>query len=502
MLNPGTVRRLATTTILYLAASNSCTTTVSSATVQPTSSTDDAISVGKLRSLAEEAMMERRLDDAASLYSRAIAAEPSNAANHYKLYRVHSRMRNFVGALRDITSACEMEPSRREYRVQKARLLTSLGRCDEAVLDYAAASGIGDSADADGSVEKDAAHARQCSDDLGVAAAAYAGEEWGRAVEHFARALAYTEQAPDHLFRKAQAEYYDGDYYGTISDTAKILKTHGKHIAALQLRGEAYFRLGEHDMAVQHFRQGIQLDPEHKGCKAGHKAVKALQKKEKRGNAAFEAKEYEEAIGHYWEAMNLDMTHLAFVRPTILLVAKAHVELGQYDKAIEEAVKHVENEESIEGFLALGDAQLAGDKFQEALNTYRKAVDFKPNDRERECQEKLQKAEVALKQSKEKNYYKILNVPRNADSKAIKKAYRDLALKWHPDKNADNLEAAEKMFMDIGEANEVLSDKELRGKYDRGEQVFENQGNDGGGRRGGGGNHHFFRHGNQHFHFG
>lgn len=90
---------------------------------------------------------------------------------------------------------------------------------------------------------------------------------------------------------------------------------------------------------------------------------------------------------------------------------------------------------------------------------------------------------MALKQSKEKNYYKILGVPRNAELKEIKKNYRELALKWHPDKNTDNIEEAEKMFQDISEAYEILSDKELRGKYDRGEEVFENQGGGGGGRR-------------------
>ena len=90
---------------------------------------------------------------------------------------------------------------------------------------------------------------------------------------------------------------------------------------------------------------------------------------------------------------------------------------------------------------------------------------------------------MALKQSKQKNYYKILGVPRNEELKEIKKNYRELALKWHPDKNTDNIEEAEKMFQDIGEAYEILSDKELRGKYDRGEEVFENQGGGGGGRR-------------------
>jgi hypothetical protein len=65
----------------------------------------------------------------------------------------------------------------------------------------------------------------------------------------------------------------------------------------------------------------------------------------------------------------------------------------------------------------------------------------------------------------------------------------------HPDKNTDNKEEAEKRFQDIAEAYEVLSDKELRAKYDRGEPVFDNQG--------GGHQHHnahdFFR---QQFHGG
>ena len=95
----------------------------------------------------------------------------------------------------------------------------------------------------------------------------------------------------------------------------------------------------------------------------------------------------------------------------------------------------------------------------------------------------LRRAEAALKQSKTKNYYKILGVPRNAEKRAIKKAYRKLALKWHPDKQKTEEEkkAAEEKFQDVAEAYEVLNDEEKRGKYDRGEDVFPNQGGGGGG---------------------
>jgi len=65
-----------------------------------------------------------------------------------------------------------------------------------------------------------------------------------------------------------------------------------------------------------------------------------------------------------------------------------------------------------------------------------------------------------------KDYYKILSVPKNADAAAIKKAYRKLARKYHPDMNPDNPQA-EQRFKEVNEANEVLSDPEKRGKYDQ-----------------------------------
>jgi len=64
-------------------------------------------------------------------------------------------------------------------------------------------------------------------------------------------------------------------------------------------------------------------------------------------------------------------------------------------------------------------------------------------------------------------YYKLLGLaPESADAAAIKKAYRKLALKWHPDKNPDNKEEAERMFKDISIAYDVLSDPEKKQAYD------------------------------------
>jgi len=81
-----------------------------------------------------------------------------------------------------------------------------------------------------------------------------------------------------------------------------------------------------------------------------------------------------------------------------------------------------------------------------------------------------------------KDYYKTLGVTKNASQDEIKKSYRKLALKYHPDKNKGNKESEEK-FKDIGEAYEVLKDPETRKKYDKlgaNWKQYEHAGADGG----------------------
>jgi len=82
-------------------------------------------------------------------------------------------------------------------------------------------------------------------------------------------------------------------------------------------------------------------------------------------------------------------------------------------------------------------------------------------------------------------YYDILGVTKSATEAELKKAYRKLALKWHPDKNPDNKDHAERKFKEISEAYDVLSDGDRRAVYDRyGKEGLTGDGRGGGRGRG------------------
>ena len=83
-----------------------------------------------------------------------------------------------------------------------------------------------------------------------------------------------------------------------------------------------------------------------------------------------------------------------------------------------------------------------------------------------------------------RDYYEILGISKNASQEEIKKAYRKVAMQFHPDRNPGD-KAAEEKFKEAAEAYEVLNDSDKKAQYDRfGHNAF-NQGRGGGGFGGG-----------------
>eukprot|EP01035_Chromulina_nebulosa_P017709 gene17709-23301_t len=243
----------------------------------------------------------------------------------------------------------------------------------------------------------------------------YNANRWTHAKDIITQLLRYAEASPALLLKRCQCYYELGEIYDAIADAGKVLKLESDNLLALQIRGQSYYLLGELESAMNHYRQEL---------------------------------------------------------------AQAYVNGKHFKEAKELTLKLLANDENNgQANYILGKVHMENEEYEEAIYRFKKANEILGNDQE--VNNDLRKAETALKQSKQKDYYKTLGVSRKATQKEIKKAYRELAMQWHPDKHQgeEEKEKAEKQFQQIAEAHEVLTDDEKKRKYDLGEDVFENQGN-------------------------
>ena len=105
------------------------------------------------------------------------------------------------------------------------------------------------------------------------------------------------------------------------------------------------------------------------------------------------------------------------------------------------------------------EAYILNHEYELALADYQLALKNEDSNR---VHDGIKRVEKLIKQSKKRDYYKILGVRRTANKAEILKAYRKHAIKWHPDKyEGEDKKKAEKMFIDIAAAKEVLTDTGL-----------------------------------------
>ncbi|BGP14952.1 hypothetical protein JCM10213_007246 [Rhodosporidiobolus nylandii] len=154
--------------------------------------------------------------------------------------------------------------------------------------------------------------------------------------------------------------------------------------------------------------------------------------------------------------------------------------------------------EDVWGLVGKSETLMKNEEWEEAVRVLSSAFEA-TGQRDRAILERLQKAQRLLKQSKNKDYYKVLGVSRDADAKTIKRAYRKGTLKAHPDKEG----GSEEKMAALNEAYEVLSNPELRARFDAGDDPNDptggHGGHPGGHPFGGGGQPIFFQQGGSPF---
>jgi len=147
---------------------------------------------------------------------------------------------------------------------------------------------------------------------------------------------------------------------------------------------------------------------------------------------------------------------------------------AQMERWCEELLTLEGCKEDVDGLVGRGQALLEKEEWEDAVRALEKAFEIGGRG-DREILQRLQKAKKLLKQSKQKDYYKIVGVSRDADPRTIKKAYRKAAKLAHPDKGGSEA----KMAL-LNEAHEVLSNPELKQRFDNGEDPMDPMAGQGG----------------------
>ncbi|CAM9637553.1 unnamed protein product [Discosporangium mesarthrocarpum] len=489
--------------VLLLLSCSSCTGGYSTASIAAAQAGEerqnDSLSASALRNGAETALSKGEHDKAIRLFTKVIELEPKNERNFYKRFRVYLSKRKYAEAISDLSRALELKPTYKQALAQRAKLLKIMGQCEGAVRDYASLATVAPGhEDLSGPLPGDAA---ACHSWLSEVPGAESAGDWRAAVALYDKVLDLVGgEGAWLLLARARAHWSLGRWHEVVADAGRAAKLGQENEGeALELRGLAYIQLGEFETAAGHFRQVLMDDPDNARCLEGHRRCRGVVKKLQAGEAALGAGDVAAATGWWREATTAEPDNPLFVGPLLRRISSVNAKAKDWKeakRAAEEAVNvQPKGLEGMEGGVLLGDALFGLEEFEEAVRAYSVAQqEADPGDWSNAGgAEKLQKAKVAVAQSKKKNYYKILGVPRDAEMSQIKKAYRNLAKVYHPDKvqgDEEEQEKAEDKFREVAEAYEVLSDEELRAKHDRGEEVFENQG-------GGGGEPT-----RQHFHFG
>jgi len=158
------------------------------------------------------------------------------------------------------------------------------------------------------------------------------------------------------------------------------------------------------------------------------------------------------------------------------------MKLKEFKDALADCDKAIQiNENYAKAFLRRGEIKMELGEYEEATRDFNQCHQLDPN---LGARQRIKDAEKEAKKAARKDYYKILGVEKTAGDDEIKKAYKKLALRWHPDKNGQDEEtraAAEIKFKDINEAYSVLSDQQKKQRYDSGVDLDDMGGFGGGG---------------------
>ncbi|XP_055904234.1 dnaJ homolog subfamily C member 3 [Eupeodes corollae] len=431
--------------------------------------------------LGKEFLARGQLADALTHYHAAVEGDPNNYLTLFKRGTVYLALGKTRFAIQDFAKVLELKPDFTAARLQRGTVFMKSG-------DYQLAA-------------EDFVHVLREEPYNEVANEHYsrigpAGEQWTLVVDLMSRGdyrssitllTQLLEISPwSTVFRQARADAYiaQNDYLAAISDLRSVNKlTQDSTVGYFRL-AELLYRIGHATSALKEIRECLKLDPEHKDCFPFYKKLRKVEKSLSNAEAAKEEKRYADCVTSAESVLNQEKEEdmIIFEAKKLLCGCLTHNE--EHTKAITRCNQALEIMKDAQILCDRADAYIGAEMFDDAIHDFQAALEI--DESLQRAKEGVEKAKRLQKQSERRDYYKILGVKRNANKQEITKAYRKAAQKWHPDNFRDEeKKVAEKKFIDIAAAKEVLTDPEKRRQFDNGEDPLDPEGGQQGFRGGG-----------------
>ncbi|XP_015687705.1 dnaJ homolog subfamily C member 7 isoform X1 [Protobothrops mucrosquamatus] len=415
-------------------------------------------------------------NEAYNYYTKAIDTCPSNASYYGNRAATLMMLGKFREALGDAQQSVRMDDSFLRGHLREGKCHLSLGnamaasRCFQRVLEL-------DHKNAQ--AEQELKSAKTVLEYEKIAEVDFEKRDFRKVVFCMDRALEFAPACHRFKILKAECLALLGRYSEAQSVISDILRIDATNADALYVRGLCLYYEDCIEKAVQFFVQALKMAPDHdKACLACRNA-KALKAKKDDGNKAFKEGNYKLAFTLYTEALAIDPNNrktnakLYCNRGTVN--SKVSAQLGKLCEAIGDCTNAIKLDDTyIKAYLRRAQCYMDTEQHEDAVRDYEKVYQ---TEKTKEHKQLLKNAQMELKKSKRKDYYKILGVDKNASEDEIKKAYRKRALMHHPDRHsgasAEIQKEEEKKFKEVGEAFTILSDPKKKARYDSGQDLEE-----------------------------
>ncbi|CAF3645273.1 unnamed protein product [Adineta steineri] len=414
-----------------------------------------------------------QLADALTHFHSAIEADPKNYVAYFRRAAVYLGMGKSKAALPDLSKVIELKPDFIAARMQRGNLLLKQGDFDEAKTDFENVL-TSDASNTEARNQFDLTQkliqSAQEADD------SYKNADYTKTIELLSTIV---ENCPWAIkLRELRADSYlkSGDFPKAVNDLKATAKLIPDNTQAFLKISQLLYSMGEADDSLTNIRECLKLDADHKECHAHYTKVKKLAKQLESIRDAISQSNWNECLNKANQVLKLSSdpsSHAFIYRAHSSLCTCMSRGKSPAKETIDKCTEvldtyHVSDAEIL---ISRAEAYILNEQLDAALADYQRAHETEDSNRVHDGIKRVQKL---IKQSKKRDYYKILSVRRSANKAEILRAYRKLAIKWHPDKyEGDDKKKAEKMFIDIAAAKEVLTDPEKRAKFDGGDDPLD-----------------------------